>query len=239
MMFVPYYPPLIVCLSFSEIQTCCWLFCNHTWITETFPFHSWLRPPLASYQCHYSRLPWITRVFTDPGLILHLHRLCGLLLFRRVCKCTQHHSRAGNKQRTSELFSWKLVLLLCLITTIKAQFFIHARTQRELFKGQSGGLQLACQNYTFSLNTRLLHIYGNDKSESREHLMEPHSPLLTGFMLMFCMCVFLMRTFSCSWVLAHRGTDSIVLWLSTVGFTWRNPLKSTRWWTKGPSLIVS
>lgn len=113
----------------------------------------------------------------NPGLIAHLHVLCGLLLFRRVCKCKQHTTPEQVIGICQSLFSWKS---LCLITTITAQFVIPCGDTKRAFKGQSSGLQLPCQNRTFSFYTRLLHSYSNDKSELKEHLMEPHSPVLTG-----------------------------------------------------------
>lgn len=127
--------------------------------------------------------------------------LCGLLLFVRARKCKQHNSRAGNRQHPS-----KLVLLEVALPDYNNHSTISdpCEDTKRAFKGQSSGLQLACPNHTSSLNTRLLHSYSNDESEPREHLMEPHSPLVTGFVSVLCMYVFLMRAISYSWVGQHR-----------------------------------
>lgn len=151
------------------------MFWSHSRIADSFPcsFRSWLRPP-PSCQRHYLLL-------VLPESLMHLQAV-GLILNWLFVNNTTLEQVMGSIPLS--MFSWKS---LCLITTIKAQFLIRAKDTKRAFKSQSSGLQLPCQNYTFSLNARSLHSYSTDKSVQRKRLMEPHTLLLTGFILVFCM----------------------------------------------------
>lgn len=110
-----------------------WVFCSRSQIADSFPclFCFWLRPLLTSYKRPYS-LPVVPEslVYSQtPGLIAHLHGPCGLLLFRKVCKCKQHTTPEQVICIRQSLFSWKS---LCLITTITAQF-VTMRVHKEHF----------------------------------------------------------------------------------------------------------
>lgn len=128
MMYVPH-------LVFYGVKFRLWVFCSRSQIADSFPcpFHSWLRPLLTSYKCPFP-LPVVPESLAysqTPGLIAHLHGTCGLLLFRKECKCKQHTTPEQVIGICQSLFSWKS---LFLITTITAQFVIHVRTQRELLR---------------------------------------------------------------------------------------------------------